>query len=236
MVRHLSHFGSGGRADGPLLSGSSGSDSFEAGSGAGGALAAPTGGNGWPDAGGAMSVGRDGIDDELLSGVEVFGITGTGGTRRTSVVPPVRETGEVPRPSSMRGGTGLLGNGLVSAVGDAKLLWPDGLPAGVAVLPLAGWTPDVFDRPFDIGGLSNFDSGSVVVAPGAVFASPIIVGVAMPVPPVVEVFREATAGVPQFLLRQFLQQSPQPVRAIPAQTRPMIVTTGFLPIGFPFPG
>jgi hypothetical protein len=28
---------------------------------------------------------------------------------------------------------------------------------------------------------------------------------------------------------------PQPVRAIPAQTKPIMARTGFLPIGFPFP-
>jgi hypothetical protein len=50
-------------------------------------------------------------------------------------------------------------------------------------------------------------------------------------PLVVEVVK---AGVAVYLGCRFWQHS-QPARAIPAQTRPIRPTTGFLPIGFPFP-
>src|SRR5262249_20681991 len=82
-----------------------------------------------------------------------------------------------------------------------------------------------------------------------------VLGVGAPAVPVVRLSSAATAGVslapfvavfrmgneggvlnlPVLLLRQLRQHSPQPVRAIPAQTRPIIPTPGFLPLGFPFP-
>jgi molybdopterin-containing oxidoreductase family iron-sulfur binding subunit len=74
------------------------------------------------------------------------------------------------------------------------------------------------------------------VGAGADFASPNMVGAAASASGLV--LRAPKAGWAWYLfgqLRQQLPQVPQPVRAIPAQTRPIMARTGFLPIGFPFP-
>ncbi len=71
--------------------------------------------------------------------------------------------------------------------------------------------------------------------PGSVpLTGALAVAVALPCAGAAVVLLGVNAGDGLYRLLSLRQQS-QPARAIPAQTRPIRPTTGFLPIGIPFP-
>jgi hypothetical protein len=120
--------------------------------------------------------------------------------------------------------SGLLGNELVGVEGIGGLAAYESV-GRAAPTPLTGCMPPVL-------GLANpvkLESAAVTGIPGAEAVAVALEGAGADA-----VLLGANVGGGLFRMLLSRQQS-QPARAIPAHTRPIRPTTGFLPIGIPFP-